>query len=60
MAACGCFQRTWYFKFSILKYYPVKVSQNCFCFFSCSNQTGMPVSKFKFVLGKKKVDLKFP
>ena len=35
-----------------LKYYPVKVSQNCFYSFNCSNRTGMQVSKFSFVLDK--------
>ena len=36
----------------LLKYYPKKVSQNCFCSFSCSNQTDMQVSKFSLALGK--------
>ena len=30
----------------LLKYYPVKVPQNSFNFFSCSNQTDQQVSKF--------------
>ena len=29
-------------------HYPVKVSQNCFYSFNCSNQTDMQVSKFSF------------
>ena len=37
---------------NLLKYYPVKVSQNCFYSFICSNQTGVQVSKFSFALTK--------
>ena len=33
----------------LLKYYPVKVSQNCFYSLSCSNQTGTQIFKFSFV-----------
>ena len=29
-------------------HYPVKVSQNCFYSFNCSNQTDIQVSKFSF------------
>ena len=36
----------------LLKYYPVKVSQNCFCSLNCSNQTGTQVSKSLFALDK--------
>ena len=36
--------------FYLLKYYPVKVFQNCFNSLNCSNQTGMQDSKFSFVL----------
>ena len=36
----------------LLKYYPVKVSQNHFYSFNCSNKTGMQVSKFSFALDK--------
>ena len=32
----------------LLKYYPVKVYQNCFYSFNCSNQAGMQVSKYSF------------
>ena len=38
--------------FHFLKYYPMKVSQNCFYSFNCSNQTLMQASKFPFALGK--------
>ena len=34
----------------LLKYYPVKVSQNCFYSFNCSNQIGTQVPKFSFAL----------
>ena len=36
----------------LLKYYPVKVSQNCFYSFICSNQACTQVSKFLFALNK--------
>ena len=36
----------------LLIYYPMKVPQNCFNSFNCSNQTDMQVSKFRFVLDK--------
>ena len=36
----------------LLKYYPVKVSQNFFYSFNCSDQTGMQASKFSFLLDK--------
>ena len=36
----------------LLKYYPVKVSQNCFCSLNCSNQTVTQVSKSLFALDK--------
>ena len=39
---------------NLLKHYPVKVSQNCFCSFNCSNQTGMQVSESWFALDKSK------
>ena len=46
--------------YHLLNYYPVKVHQNCFNSFNCSNQTDIQVSKFPFVLDKlKKTDLKF-
>ena len=32
----------------LLKYYPVKVYQNCFYSFNCSNQAGTQVSKYSF------------
>ena len=35
----------------LLKYYPVKVTQNCFSF-NCSNQINIQVSEFLFALGK--------
>ena len=38
--------------FHLFKYYPVKVSQNCFNYFSYSNQTFIKVSKFSFALDK--------
>ena len=38
----------------LLKYYPVKISQNCFCSFNYSNQTGTQVSKFSFALDMEK------
>ena len=38
--------------FHLSKYYPVKVRQICFCSFNYSNQTGMQVSKYLFVLDK--------
>ena len=39
---------------NLLKHYPVKVAQNCFCSFNCSNQTSMQVSKSWFALDKSK------
>ena len=36
----------------LLKYYPMKVSQNCFRSFNYSNKTGIQVSKFLFALDK--------
>ena len=36
----------------LLKYCPVKASQNSFYSFNCSNQTGMQVSKFSFAQDK--------
>ena len=36
----------------ILKYYPLKVSWNCFCSFNCSNQTNVQVFEFLFALDK--------
>ena len=36
----------------LLKYYPVKVLQNCFNPFNCPNQTGVQVSKFSFDLDR--------
>ena len=52
MATCSSFHRILYFAFlrqcPFIKYYPLKVPQNCFNFFSypCSGQTWMQVSKF--------------
>ena len=44
----------------LLKYYSVKVRQNCFNSFYCSNQTDMQVYKFWFALDKqKKTDLNY-
>ena len=36
----------------LFKYYPVKVPQNCFDSFNCSNQTCIQISKFSFALDK--------
>ena len=54
VATCSSFQRTWHFwdNVHLFKYYPVKVPQNCFNSFSCSNQTNIQVSEFSFVLDK--------
>ena len=41
----------WY-NVHLLKYYPVKVPQNCFNSFNSSNQTDMEVFKFSFALDK--------
>ena len=41
----------WY-NVHLLKYYPVKVPQNCFNSFNSSNQTDMKVFKFSFALDK--------
>ena len=38
----------------LFKYYPVKVPQNCFNTFNCSNQPCIQVSKFSFALDKQK------
>ena len=38
----------------LLKYYPVKVPQNCFNSFNCSNKTGIQYSKFWFALDREK------
>ena len=43
----------------LFKYYPLKVSQNCFYSFNCSNQTGMQISKFCLYHISKKKYLKF-
>ena len=36
----------------LFKYCSVKVTQNCFNYFNCSNQTCIQVSKFSFPLNK--------
>ena len=36
----------------LFKYYPVKVPQNCFNYFSCPNQTYILVSQVSFALDK--------
>ena len=36
----------------LFKYYPMKVPQNCFNYFNCSNQACIQVSKFSFALDK--------
>ena len=36
----------------LLKYHPVKASQNCFYSFNSSSQTSLQVSKFSFALDK--------
>ena len=36
----------------LFKYYPVKVTRNCFNSFNCSNQTCIQLSKFSFALDK--------
>ena len=36
----------------LLKYYPEKVSRNCFYSFNCSIQTGMQVSEFSLPINK--------
>ena len=41
------------------KYYPVKVSQNCFYSFNCSSETGVQVCKFSFAAESKSINLKF-
>ena len=42
----------------LFKYYPVKVPQNCFNSFSCSNETWIQVSKSSFALDKQKSQFK--
>ena len=37
---------------NLFKHYPVKIPQNCFDSFNCSNQTCIQVSKFSFALDK--------
>ena len=47
-------QDTLHFGYNVylLKYYLVKIRQNCFNSFNCSNQTGVKVFKFSFALDK--------
>ena len=56
MATCGSFSKhdLLHFRDNIYlsKYYAMKISQNCFYSFNCSDQTGMQVSNFSFTLDK--------
>ena len=41
-----------------LKHYPIKLPQNCFDLFRCTNQTGIQISKFSFALDNQRNSFK--